>query len=176
MKARAKAPKVPLLLAAWRAVMKLKARYLFFSLSFFAFRVLIMSFPQRRKKVVCKAKRPKHFSFLHGKIKCDLWACHFELSGAKNEQIARKLTSCSHLLRSRRLQFLLFCWKSSAMESKEINVLLYCKKISSHLYNAKCYLKLLFYFTVHTFFLYFWQTDTFLLPVAICGIEVTVPQ
>lgn len=79
-----------------------------------------MSFPRRRKKVVCKAKRPKHFSSLHGRIKCDLWTCHFELSGAKSEQIARKLTSCSQLLRNRRLQFLLLCWNHLLCKAKKL--------------------------------------------------------
>lgn len=60
----------------------------------FAFQVLIISFPWRRRKVVCKAKRPEYFGSLHGRIKCDLWACHSGLSGALREQIASKLTSC----------------------------------------------------------------------------------
>lgn len=111
---------MPLLLAAWRAVMQVKECFLFFSLSFFfPFRVLIMSFPQRRKKVVCKAKIPKHFSSLHGRIKCDLWTCHFELSGAKSEQIARQLTFCSQLLKNRRLHFLLLCWKHLLCKAKK---------------------------------------------------------
>lgn len=74
--------------------MEVEAHFHFFS--FFLFRIVIIPFSQRRWKVVCKAKRPKYFSSLHGRIKYDLWACHSGLSGAQNKQIARKLIPCLH--------------------------------------------------------------------------------
>lgn len=58
-----------------------KLKHVSVSSPFFAFGVLIISFPQRRGKVVYKAKRPKYFGSLRGGIKHDRWACHSGLSG-----------------------------------------------------------------------------------------------
>lgn len=88
-----KAPKVPWLLAARRLVMQVEARFLS-SPSFFPSGSEFPS-PQRRRKVVCKAKRPKSFGSPHGELNATPWACPSGLSGAQNGQRAREQTCCS---------------------------------------------------------------------------------
>lgn len=107
----------------------------------FSFRVLIISFPQRRRKVVCKAKRPKHFSSLHGRVKCDLWACHSELSGAQNEQIARKLTSCLHYSEGKDFGSCLCIDTNLLWKAEKLSVLLLCNNsaLTKYCFNLLLY-------------------------------------
>lgn len=102
-----------------------------FSSSFSSFRVLILSFPRRRRKVVSQATRPKDLGSLHGRIQCDLWACRAGLSGAPREQTARKPPSCSRPSQARDLGSC-FCVERHLLWQAERPRGFLCNKPSRH--------------------------------------------